>query len=688
MWWSFYETEASFDRFLERALPYASDGEVQSRDLPSTYDRQDRLRELLSRRRFLLVLDGVERELRAYGSLRAAYQGDDVKEDARGDFRSCVDPSLARFLERLATGYPKSRTLLTSRLMPRELDALAGVRRTDLPRMDPEDAYRFFVAQGVKGTRAEVAEACRPYDNLPLCLRVLSATLAKDARYRGDIKYAKEIPVLKLEGVREEDRDSRKLAHILQFAWTRLKGQDRSLLSRIAAFRSPVEFGAVEAIAPRGAKRYLADRLTGLADRDLLLYERGGGTYDLHPAVRRFAYAALRNKAGLHRDAAVHLRQEADLLGPQEVEDINSVDDLRPVIELYHHLVGAGRCDEAWELLRDRLGDPLYYRLGAYEMYIELLRGLFPDGEDKPPRLRDEQARGWTLNALAGSYYCSGENGRAVPLLQRSNAIDERRGDTRNLCVGLGNVAAAQVLLGQLDRAQRNLQRARDVSAAAREQLREAVEHQELGHVSALRGDWGQAREEWGKAERVFKARGEEQAEGIVRACRAQAGLVGGEAKEALQAAREARRLADVAKVERDIVRAEWLLGWANQAFGNAAEAEGHLDEAILRCRRINLVELEPDILLATARLGRDQGRREEARKRAEEGLRIADRCEYRLKQADIHNFLAQLALDEGDLDLAEREAKIGKERADCGYVPAQQESRRLLEEIKQRRPA
>jgi hypothetical protein len=65
-------------------------------------------------------------------------------------------------------------------------------------------------------------------------------------------------------------------------------------------------------------------------------------------------------------------------------------------------------------------------------------------------------------------------------------------------------------------------------------------------------------------------------------------------------------------------------------------EVETHLSEAITRCRRINLVELEPEILLAWARWHRGSGNPAQARKDAEEALAIADRCGYRLVQADV----------------------------------------------------
>jgi hypothetical protein len=118
-------------------------------------------------------------------------------------------------------------------------------------------------------------------------------------------------------------------------------------------------------------------------------------------------------------------------------------------------------------------------------------------------------------------------------------------------------------------------------------------------------------------------------------------------------------------------------------------EAEAHLTEALTRCRSINLVEMESDILLAWARWHRAKGKADarstqEAKQYAQEALSIADRCEYRLKQADIHNFLAQMALEVGDHEAAKKHAATAHERAWCDgpphcYKPALDEAERLL---------
>jgi tetratricopeptide (TPR) repeat protein len=156
-------------------------------------------------------------------------------------------------------------------------------------------------------------------------------------------------------------------------------------------------------------------------------------------------------------------------------------------------------------------------------------------------------------------------------------------------------------------------------------------------------------------------------------------------AEEAINYARKSRELAGVGHYESDIIRAEWLLGAAYLMKANLPEAEKHLTEALKKDRKINLVKLEPDILLEFARLMFKQRHKKEALKHVEEALQIADRCEYRLKQADVRRFLAEYYLDAGDLEKAKKHVEIAKERAVCGYKPALEKAEKLLNEIERR---
>ena len=153
----------------------------------------------------------------------------------------------------------------------------------------------------------------------------------------------------------------------------------------------------------------------------------------------------------------------------------------------------------------------------------------------------------------------------------------------------------------------------------------------------------------------------------------------------AIDFAKKARELADIKHYEGDIIRAEYLLGAAHLMKRNFVEAEEHLTDALTRDRKINLVEFEPDILLEFAKLRFQENHKEEALKFADEALLIADRCEYRLMQADIHNFLAEFYLDAGDLKQAKKHGEIAKERAECGYKPALEKAEKMLNEIELR---
>lgn len=476
LWWSFYEREASFAAFVREALHYASEGQADPMAYPSLFDQVRVLLSLMAQRRLLFVLDGFERELRAYAGLNAAYQGDDVEKVASGDDRSCIDPRASDFLRWFAAAPTGSRVLLTSRLHPKELDGLAGSQHEDLTAIDPEDAVHFFHAQGVKGTRVEIQAACAPYGYHPLALRLLAGVIIKDHVSPGYIRVADRHPVAaELKG--------REQHHILQVAYDAMDEPKRQLLSRMAAFRSPMSHDALLAVNQFPSEAELDAVLDELIDRGLLLFDRGQARYDLHPIVRQHTYDRLTDKAGVHTS----LRDYFAKVPTPDEDKVASVEDLAPVIELYHHTVRAGQYDEAFRLFRDRLSDPLYFRFGAYWVCIELLRGLFPAGEDRPPRLMSDRARGSAVNLLAISYSHSGQSKLAVPLYLLAIPIDEKD-DKPSVVVDLVDLGEEQVNLGQLREADQSMRKAIELSRKLQNEPFEAVSHLELARLDAYQG--------------------------------------------------------------------------------------------------------------------------------------------------------------------------------------------------------
>ena len=137
-----------------------------------------------------------------------------------------------------------------------------------------------------------------------------------------------------------------------------------------------------------------------------------------------------------------------------------------------------------------------YYQLGAYQLRIDLLSKLFPDGEDRPPRLQEESAQAWTLNGLANSYSLSGQPRRAVPFFKQAANLAEKMGNKTNLAIALGNVADDQLKIGAFRDAEANLRRRIALCREIKEVWEEAAGHAELGRLLAYRNMWTESEAE------------------------------------------------------------------------------------------------------------------------------------------------------------------------------------------------
>jgi tetratricopeptide (TPR) repeat protein len=578
-------------------------------------------------------------------------------------------------------------------------------------------------------------------------LRLLAGWVSKDLEQPGDIRACRHLDVF-------EDLVQRQ-HHVLEQSYESLNPERRLLLGKIACFRSPVTYQVLVAVAEippappfgrgeshsppfqggLGGLNQLRSDLFDLLDRGLLQRDRRTNRFDLHPIVRRYAYDRLSSS---QRTSAHHQLRDYFAAIPTP-ERVQTLDELNPAMELYHHLVGAGEYDEAWQIYYERIWKAIYYQFGAYQLEIELLRALFPQGESQPPQLSSEGTRAWTLNSLANSYSLSGQPAQAVPMFQQAAAIYEAREDKLNWAINLGNLALDQVRIGALQSAESNLRRRIALCQEIGDEFEEAVGHRELGLLLAYRGAWDESETELAAALALFEKEEYIQSQGLTWAYKSQRSLLFSRAASdasqqqqavvaALAQARQALELAEerartLYPYARDFVRAYWLLGAAECANGNLEESDTHLTEALTRCRTINAVDAEADILLDLARLrvippsppleggnriqsasleggNRIQSASLEGGNRIQnlpsevenqiqnlpskvgsltqsppfeggfrgisEALAIAERSGYVLQQADIHLFLAQLAQQEGDGEKARFHARHARQFTTC----------------------
>jgi tetratricopeptide (TPR) repeat protein len=707
VWWSFYEGDASFESFVVDSLTYLTDGAVKP-DAVAGKNAAVKLLKVLHRPGTLLVLDGFERALRAFGGLNAAYQGDEEKPESGrdGNERDCISPIAHVFLYNVAL-HPgiRSKVLLTTRLLPKVLEErggglVQGCREEELSRMQRGDAVAFFHAKGIRGSRAEIEFACAPYGYHPLSLCLLAGLIVRDFQQPGDIAAAKRLDV-------SGDLVQRQ-HHVLEHAYNSLTPARQTLLSRIACFRGPVGYDALRNVAeakapstedgtgapeasatggqaaPSPSPVSIDGDLHDLISRGLLHHDTKVNRFDLHPIVRRYAYDRLTPS----ERTTAHTRLLDYFAAVPKPEKINSLDDLGPVMELYYHTVRAGHYEEAQSLFRDRIHEATYFQFGAYELRIDLLLGLFPDGEDRPPRLKDENDQAWTLNELAISYGLIGQPRKSLPLVERYNLIYEKRDESGkgNLSAGLRSLASSQVRTGALRMCETSLRRSLELAADIKNEFQETMARHELGRLLAYRGRWAEAENELLAALGIWEKRVDLQGQFTAWAYRAhrelirlrQVAIFGKEKVDYGPAIDIARRSFEISKDkarashpnERDFVRAHWLLGASLCAVGELVTAESHLNQSLERCRRINLVDAEAGILIELARLRIATEVSNEAKQLAEEALAITERCGYVLQGADAHLVLAQLAKAKGDKEALKHHATKAKRLATCEGPP------------------
>jgi tetratricopeptide (TPR) repeat protein len=699
VFWSFYEGDASFENFLKETLQYLR---VPNAEQLNPHQQTQLLLSLLQRPGLLLILDGFERVLRAYFNMGAAYQSDELQEvtdDSLDRSRDCVKMFADTFLRSVGAygSMLKSKVLMTTRLTPRAVENhrqfLQGVREEELTEMKKEDAVIFFYAQGIRGTNTEIEAACEPYGYHPLSLRILAGLIANDRSAPGNISAAKNLEITK-DIIQNKH-------HVLETAFNSLSVPQKSLLGQIACFRTAMTYDALKTLHRDGKGNIVLDEMLKILEsRGLLHWDRKANKYDLHPIVRRFAYDCL---TASDRTAA-HTRLVNYFDAVPTPQTVTTLEDLAPVIELYHHMVRAGNLDEARRIYYERIQKVIHFQFGAYQLQIELLRALFLDGEDKPPRLKREDAQAGTLNMLANSYALSGQPRRAVPVLQNAVLLAEKMDNKKNLARGLSNGAEIQLVIGALNAAERNLRRSIDLSREIADEHWEGVGHRDFGRGFIYRGEWNDSKQELETAEKLFKKVKTVQSLSVTWSYRALRFLLMSRAdtqskienlKSAIECAQRALELADEdartdSPVPRDYVRAHWLLGAAYRANNELTLAEENLSKALNLCRQINLVDHEANILLDLARLRYKQGDFKDAQEKASEALVITERSGYVLQGADVNLFLAQYALEqEKDKAKAKVYAESALKFAHCDdgppyyYKVAYEEAERFLENLK-----
>ena len=367
MWWSFYESDASFENFIIRALAYMSKRSIETvQKIPSS-EREAQLLLALDHEPFLFVMDGIERILIAYARMDAAHLQDRQIESNK-NLRKTADPRVGNFLKKL-TRVKNSRILVSTRLYPTELetdggDPIPGSYKCEIKGLTNEDAIELWRTFAISGSRNQLLPIFAKIDKHPLLIQILAGEIKRYHRAPGDFEaWQKANPQFDPTKIpRLQDA----MGHVLEYALLGLGEEKKKTIHTIAAFRMPTNYDTLCALLVGEAKPYTNETtldtvLTELEDRGLVGWDKRANRYDLHPIVRSVVWNGLPENE--RNGVFISMRKYFEAVPKINEDKVGSLEDLTPAIELYNTLIGLGRYDDAWTLWGSRISIPLTFRL-------------------------------------------------------------------------------------------------------------------------------------------------------------------------------------------------------------------------------------------------------------------------------------------------------------------------------------
>jgi serine/threonine protein kinase len=280
--WSFYRQgtsggTSSADEFLDAALAWFGDPDPR---VGTAWDKGERLAKLVSHRRTLLVLDGLE-----------------PLQNPPGPQEGRLHESSIQALLRELAAFNTGLCVITTRTPVADIPAHEGTStlRRDLEQLSSDAGAKLLGALGVKGDEAELRSASDEFHGHCLALTLLGSYLT-DA-YNGDIHFRKEVSARLAHDVRQGTH-ARKVMESYQ-NWFG-EGPELSVLRMLGLFDRPADEKTLEVLLNPPVIHGLTESLTYLSPTDwrailarlrrakLLAGEdlHNPGQLDTHPLVR------------------------------------------------------------------------------------------------------------------------------------------------------------------------------------------------------------------------------------------------------------------------------------------------------------------------------------------------------------------------------------------------------------------
>jgi len=269
LWWSLYEREAN--QFLIECFSYLTRTAVNESAKLRPQALVEGIVRGLEQGKFLLVLDGLEKEMDAYSQRPGAIEAA-TSHSMRG-----VGSRMALLLRLCARTDSGSKILLTSRVAPVDLedpdgDPLPGVSTLPLGSL-AETAARAYFSQFAIEQSSELIDQARRYEFHPLIMSLLAHQMVSGA------------------GPREGKKVVSSAREVVEASIGELAPGDRVVAEQIAAFDGPVPYSdLVYALIGKHnefvRESELDQSLSRLQNLGLIIWNQTENTFTMHPVVK------------------------------------------------------------------------------------------------------------------------------------------------------------------------------------------------------------------------------------------------------------------------------------------------------------------------------------------------------------------------------------------------------------------
>ncbi|MDQ6868153.1 MAG: hypothetical protein M3178_07015 [Pseudomonadota bacterium] len=496
--WSFYsqgskERATSADEFLNWILnKLGLKTQSTSADI-----KGEVIAEGMSKRRVLLVLDGVEPLQHGPGT----------------QIGQLKDLGLRALLRRFAAVPPAEAhglIVLTSRLAITDIvrwkASTAPV--VDVDELSDEAGAALLRDNGVWGTDRELKDTARDFGGHPLALGLLASFL-KEAQF-GDVRRRDRILAFFADPENPRHDHAKRVMESYEKEW--LAGQPMllAIMHIVGLFDRPATADCLNALRRKPAIARLTDVIVNLDEngwqravnrlREVRLLAPQDSSephaLDAHPLVREYFGRRLREG---HPEAwrAAHRRLYQHLCATTKDKPEPKLEDLQPLYQAVSHGCHAGLQQEAWDKVyygRIRRGREAYsiHKLGAFGSDLEAIACFFEQLWSRVSPALTEVEQPWLLYEAAYVLRALGRLTEALEPMRAAVEMKVKQEDWENAAAGASTLSQLELTLGEVALAVADREQAvtyAERSGDAFQRMSRRTNHADALHQEGRRGE-------------------------------------------------------------------------------------------------------------------------------------------------------------------------------------------------------